>query len=220
VPNGPRVAVVFAAAPLTPTARLAARLAGVPRPYVVAADGGAATALAFGCLPDVVVGDLDSLAAPVLADLRLRGVPIETYPRDKDVTDGQLAIERALQVEPASLWLLGFLGGPRLDQALANVLFLARLNTPTVLLDEQNEAALLLPGMDHAWSTEPGEVVSLVPLTAEVSGIVTQGLRWPLEAERLQFGDTRGISNEPVAAEARVSITDGKLLLTRHFPDP
>ena len=145
----------------------------------MAADGGAATALAFGFQPDVVVGDLDSIDAPVLADLRQRGVPIETHPRDKDATDGQLAIERALVVQPASLWLLGFLGGPRLDQALANVLFLVRVGTPTLLLDAHNECTLLLPGAEHAWSTEPGEVVSLIPLTNDVAGIRTQGLRWP-----------------------------------------
>src|ERR1700674_2639024 len=101
-----------------PTARTTARLAVLDRPYVVAADGGAATALAFGMPPDVVVGDLDSIEAPVLADLKRRGVPVETHPRDKNATDGQLAIERALLVEPASLWLLGFLGVPRLDQGL------------------------------------------------------------------------------------------------------
>jgi thiamine pyrophosphokinase len=212
--------VVFAAAPLTRTARIAARLAELQHPYVVAADGGAATALAFGFQPDVVVGDLDSIAAAVLADLRLRGVPIETYPRDKDATDGQLAIERALQVQPARLWLLGFLGGPRLDQALAHVFFLARLGTPAVILDERNECMLLLPGSEHAWPTEPGEVVSLIPLTDDVTAIHTQGLRWPLDGERLHLGDTRGVSNEPIAAEARVSIEHGQLLVTRHFPDP
>ena len=55
----------------------------------------------FGYQPDVVVGDLDSIAAPVLADLQRRGVPIEAYPRDKDATDGQLAIERAIKVQPS-----------------------------------------------------------------------------------------------------------------------
>jgi thiamine pyrophosphokinase len=166
----------------------------------------------------VVVGDLDSIEPPTLAELRRRGVPIETHPRDKDATDGQLAIERALQVEPGKLWLLGFLGGPRLDQALGNVLFLARLATPAVLLDEHNECTLVLPGATRTWRTAPGEIVSLLPIGGDVEGVQTNGLRWPLSAERLRLGDTRGISNEPVAAEASVSIAHGLLLLTRHFP--
>jgi len=212
------VALVFAAAPLAATARMTARLAEFDWPYVVAADGGAASALAFGFQPDVVVGDLDSIDARVLAELRRRGVAIETHPRDKDATDGQLAIERALRTQPASVWLLGFLGGPRLDQALAHVLFLARVGTRAVMLDEHNEITLLQPGTSLAWPPEPNEVVSLIPLTAEVLGIQTHGLRWPLTGERLQLGDTRGVSNEPNAPEARVSIERGKLLITRHFP--
>jgi thiamine pyrophosphokinase len=202
------------------TARTTSRLAGLDAPYVVAADGGAATALAFGFRPDVVVGDLDSVDAAVLAELRQRGVAIETHPRAKDATDGQLAIERALQVQPAGLWLLGFLGGPRLDQALAHVFFLAHLDTPAVLLDEQNECRLLLPGSEHAWTPEPNEVVSLIPLAGEVTGVRTAGLRWPLNGERLLFGDTRGVSNEANAPQARVSIDQGRLLVTRHFTDP
>jgi thiamine pyrophosphokinase len=212
------VALVFAAAPLALTTRTQTRLAALDQPYVVAADGGAATVLAFGFQPDVVVGDLDSIDAAVLADLRRRGVPIETHPRDKDATDGQLAIERALQFAPASVWLLGFLGGPRLDQALAHVLYLVRLGTPALMLDERNECTLVLPGTDHLWLTEPGEVVSLIPLAGDVTGIRTHGLRWPLQDERLLLGSTRGVSNEPNAIEARVSIERGMLLVTRHFP--
>jgi thiamine pyrophosphokinase len=175
------------------------------------------TALEFGYRPDAVIGDLDSLDAASLSELRVRGVPIETYPRDKDATDGQLAIERALQMKPNQLLLLGFLGGPRLDQAVANVLLLARAEAPAVLLDERNECVLLRPGVVHAWRPEPDEVVSLLPLTADATGVRTHGLRWPLDGARLTFGDTRGVSNEPAAVEAHVSIEGGLLLVTRHF---
>ncbi|MDQ6672119.1 MAG: thiamine diphosphokinase [Chloroflexota bacterium] len=215
-----RVALVFAAAPLASTRRIRSRLSGLRDPYVIAADGGAGTALAFGFQPHVVVGDLDSIGAPDLAALRQRGVPIETHPRDKDATDGQLAVERALSFQPACLLLLGFLGGPRLDQALASIFLLARLGTPAVLLDEHNECRLLFSGAEHTWSPEAHEVVSLLPLSADVNGVRTFGLRWPLDGERLLFAHTRGVSNAPSGSQVRVSIEQGQLLLTRHFPDP
>jgi thiamine pyrophosphokinase len=219
VPAAHNAALVFAAAPLSLTARVGARLQDLDQPFIVAADGGAGTALAFGYQPDVVVGDLDSIDAPTLAELRRLGVPIETYPRDKDMTDGQLAIERALAHRPARLLLLGFLGGPRLDQALANVLFLARIETPAVLLDEHNECLLVRPGTTHTWHTQPGEIVSLLPVHGDVEGVQTAGLRWPLTDDRLPAGTTRAISNEPTATQASVSIRQGLLLLTRHFPE-
>ena len=211
--------MVFAAAPLRPTSRLRARLAGVCRPFVVAADGGAATALAFGLHPDVVIGDLDSIDAATLHELELRNVALETFPRDKDATDGQLAVARALRARPRELLLLGFLGGPRLDQAVANVLLLVRIEAPATLLDEHNECTLLRPGEARTWRPEAGEIVSLLPVGQGAEGVRTRGLRWPLDGEALALGDTRAISNEPIdPAEARVSLERGLLLLTRHFP--
>lgn len=213
-------AIVFAAAPLEPSPRLRSRLAEVPDAFVVAADDGATTAFAFGLTPNAVVGDLDSLSPATLVRLRSAGIPVEEYPRDKDATDGQLAVERALRASPIGLLLVGFWGGPRLDQALANVLLLERIEVPAVLLDAQNECVLIRPDRPFVWRPEPAdaEVVSLIPPGAPAEGVRTEGLRWQLRGETLHPGDTRGVSNEPVAAEASVSITSGRLLLTRYFP--
>jgi thiamine pyrophosphokinase len=207
--------IVFAAAPLTVTERLRSRLSHLERPVVIAADDGATTALAFGLTPDVVIGDLDSLEPATRA--RLANVPVEEYPRDKDFTDGQLAIERALKFQPSELLLLGFLGGPRLDQAVANVLLLLTLSAPAVLLDEANECALVRPDAPLGWTPESDEVVSLIPLSGDARGVKTHGLRWALSGETLRLGDTRGLSNEPVGDQARVTIEAGLLLVTRHF---
>lgn len=211
------MAIVFAGVRVEPVARLLARLSAHGGQYVVAADGGAATAMAFDLVPDLVVGDLDSIDAATLAELERRQIPVERHSRDKDFSDGQLAVERALDVQPTPLLLVGFLGGPRLDQALANVLLLTRLPGNAVLLDEQNECALLRSGESRAWQAEPGEVVSLIPVGVDANGVRTSGLRWPLEGTTLAAGHTRGVSNEPSAARVAVSLGTGLLLVTRHF---
>jgi thiamine pyrophosphokinase len=229
VPSPGRVVVVFAGAPIEPTPRVRRVLADLDRPYVIAADSGAVTALAFGFPPDLVVGDFDSLDPGLLTDLERRGTPVERLPRDKDRTDGQLALDAAQRpmrerldaaqrLMPERLVLVGYLGGPRLDQTLANVLLLATVTMPTLLLDADNEATLLRGGQTHAWQPEPDELISLLPLGADAHGVRTEGLRWPLNGETLHFGHTRGISNEPVAPEVSVSLDSGLLLVTRHFP--
>jgi thiamine pyrophosphokinase len=114
------------------------------------------------------------------------------------------------------LYLLGFLGGPRLDQAVANIFLLTQVTCPTVLLDERNECRLIRGSATVEWEPEPTEVVSLIPLT-QARGITTGGLRWALREDSLRVGETRGVSNEPVAATASVHVEDGLLLLTRHF---
>jgi thiamine pyrophosphokinase len=206
-----RAAIVFAAAPVAPNARLRSRLAALPQPHVIAADAGAATALAFGFTPDLVIGDFDSIDSETLGPLKL-----ERFPRDKDLTDGELAVERALQLDVSEIFLVGFLGGPRLDQALANILLLTALEVPAILLDEQNECVVVRH--DHTWTAEPNEVISLIPVSETVEGVTTEGLRWPLRGETLTRGQTRGISNEPTATEVRVRVASGTLLITRHFP--
>ena len=212
-------AVVFAASPLRVTARLADQLARLDKPFVVAADAGAATALAFGLRPDVVLGDFDSIDATALQRLRASGVSVETFSRDKDFTDGELAILRALEASPSELLLLGFVGGPRLDQTLANILQLQRIHVPARMMDERNECRLLRGGEAFTWQPSSLEVVSLLPLSEPAFGVMTEGLRWRLNDETLHPGDTRGVSNEPVAPTVRVSLEAGQLLVTRHFPD-
>jgi thiamine pyrophosphokinase len=214
-------AFVFAGAPLLPTPRLRQRLAAYSDPVVIAADSGAATALAFGFLPELVVGDLDSIAPDTLAELRERNVEIAIYPRDKEATDGQLAVEHALQASPTpeELVLLGFVGGPRLDQTAAALLALTALPPRAVLLDESNEVRLLRAGEHLRWYARAGELVSLIPLGADAVGVTTHAMRWPLDAATLQLGDTRGVSNEPLEADSEVGVelASGLLLVVRHL---
>jgi thiamine pyrophosphokinase len=211
-------ALVFGGAPVVATQRLRSRLAELPEPFVVAADAGAETALRLGFVPDVVLGDFDSIAPAALADLKERGVTVESYPTDKDATDGELAIQRALATSPRDLVLVGFLGGPRLDQELANVLLLTVLTAPAVLVDGPNECRLLRSGESWAWTADPNELVSLLPLAGDARGVRTRGLRWALDGDTLVAGQTRGVSNAPVQAQVSVSLDTGLLLVTRHFP--
>jgi thiamine pyrophosphokinase len=89
-----------------------------------------------------------------------------------------------------------------------------------VLLDEHNEVVLVRPGVSQTWRPEPHEIVSLLPLNGDAEGVQTHGLRWPLAGVRLRLGDTRGLSNEPIADEVAVSIELGLLLVTRYFSAP
>jgi len=212
-----RPAIVFAGAPLDVTPRLQARIAALENPYVIAADSGAHTALAFGLRPDIVIGDLDSLDVATRDTLEQQRVAFERYPVAKDATDGQLALAHALTHSPSSILLLGYLNGPRLDMTVSSILLLTLTETPVVLVDERNESLLLRGPAEHAWSPEPEERISLLPLNADCAGVTTRGLHYPLEHERLSFGHTRGVSNEAEANSVSVSVEQGLLLLTRHF---
>jgi thiamine pyrophosphokinase len=188
---------------------------------VVAADGGAAGALAIGLRPDLVVGDADSVDPALLARLRAEGVAIETSPADKDETDTELALTSALRRGATDVVLVGALGGPRLDHALANVWLLAHPGLAgrraAILEPSIRLRVLRAPAGDGGPVTASldgpiGSVVSLIAM-ADVAGVTTAGLRFALHDEPLPAGPARGISNVRVEPTASVSVRRGLLLV-------
>src|ERR671911_857583 len=92
---------------------------------VIAADGGAAALNRLSRHPDLLVGDLDSADAGLVARLEAEGAEIQRHPADKEATDTELAVVAALAAGATEVVILGALGGRRLDHELANLLLLA-----------------------------------------------------------------------------------------------
>jgi thiamine pyrophosphokinase len=184
-------------------------------PYVVAADGGARHAEPLGLRIDRWVGDGDSVSAELLAQLEAAGIPIDRMPFDKDESDTELALTAALAERPSSIVVLGALGGPRLDHALANLALLS--------LPELRDLDVRLVAADaRVRVAEPGttrlegrvdDLVTLLPIGAAATGVRTAGLAYPLRGETLHLGRTRGLSNRRTEAVAEVGLEDGRLLV-------
>ncbi len=189
--------------------------------FRIAADGGARHLEALDLAPHVIVGDMDSIDEPLLTRLQLEGVSIERHPAAKDATDLELAIARAVRDGAAEILLLGAVGG-RLDQTLANLLFLARqAGSVPVAIAEGDQLARVLRGPQTLRLTGPvGAYVSAVPLSEEVTGVTYRGLEYPLHNATLSLGSTRGVSNILASSPARIAIETGILLVTQQFPSP
>ena len=185
-----------------------------PDDYLIGADGGTLHLLAVDRRPDVVVGDLDSLPSETVASLVAANVPVERHKPDKDQTDLELALERALEDGATEIVLVGALGG-RLDQTLANLLIVAQRDWPVpVRVVEGDQVAEVLRGPARLTLHGPaGSTVSAIPLSAAVTGITYTGLQYPLHDATLRFGSTRGVSNVLAAAPASITIDVGILLV-------
>jgi thiamine pyrophosphokinase len=189
------------------------------RGLVVAADRGAIAARELGLRPDLVVGDVDSLDPDEARRITRAGIPLETVHAEKDETDTELAIHRALARGADTIVIVGALGGPRIDHALANIALLgmpALDGRSAVILDGSTRIRLLAAdGTDHELSLDGrvGDLVSLVPLGATAEGVTTEGLAWSLRDADLPFGPARGVSNVRVSSDARVRLRRGRLLV-------
>jgi thiamine pyrophosphokinase len=188
---------------------------------IVGADGGAGQALAWGLLPDLVIGDMDSLSDQDQAALAARGCRFVVHPRAKDETDLELALTCAVQQGAQEILVLGALGG-RLDHTLANVFLLALpvLGGISVrIVQGRSETFLVRSGEVATIEGQPGDLVSLLPLGGDACGVRTTGLAWALHGDDLCFGFTRGVSNEMKEPMAQIGLDRGNLLVV-HSPPP
>lgn len=189
--------------------------------WIIGADGGAGRALAWGLVPDLVIGDMDSLTGEDRAILEGRGCRFVEHPRAKDETDLELALRYAVEMGTQEIVVLGALGG-RLDHTLANVLLLTLpvLDGVSVrIADGRGETLLLRGGRAVTLRGKAGDLVSLLPLGGDARGVTTSGLAWGLAGDRLRFGLSQGVSNEMTSHEARIELNEG-LLLVVHGPSP
>ena len=181
---------------------------------LIAADGGARHCLELGLKPAYVIGDMDSLDDSQLLKLEALGAQFIRYPRRKDFTDLELAIQYALKLGATDIVIYAALGA-RWDQSIANLLLPIRFGAAHIrLVDGNQEIHLLRAGEELILHGEPGDTVSLIPLSAQARGIATQNLEYPLQNETLYLGSTRGVSNILLAKHAKVSIKKGILLCT------
>lgn len=181
---------------------------------VAAADGGAWHALEVGVVPDLVVGDMDSLGEARAREVEWRGAALERHPAEKDKMDGHLAVMAVRERGATAVDLLCATGG-QLGAlfAVPHILLAAeRLGLRTTMLAGWGQAFVLEAG-SRKITGRPGDSVSVFPLTGPATGVTLEGLAYPLADARLEIGDTLGFHNELIGTTARVSVDEGALLV-------
>ncbi|NLX70391.1 MAG: thiamine diphosphokinase [Clostridiales bacterium] len=183
--------------------------------YVICADGGLRHAKELGLVPDLILGDFDSLAHGVLEEYRTAGVPIRKYPQDKDKTDTQIAVDIAIDMGATHVYLLGAFGS-RWDHSYANMMMLYRLakrNIEAWILDAHN-IVMVSNGVVRI-KGQAGQFISLLPLGEDVHIISTQGLKYPIIDKWLPLDFPYGISNVFVQPYAEIQIGEGWLIIVK-----
>ena len=182
--------------------------------FVIAADGGVLHALAAGIVPDLVVGDMDSLGEEGARTLEERGIVLERHPSKKDKMDGHLAVSAARKRGATNLDFLCAAGG-RIDAlfALPHLLLAAERGGGRAAVGAGWGEMFVVEDSSRTVVGEPGESFSVFPVSGPVRGITLEGFEYPLRDATLEAGDTLGFHNELLGGEARVSVKKGVLLV-------
>jgi thiamine pyrophosphokinase len=188
--------------------------------FVVAADGGARYALAAGIVPDLIVGDMDSLGEDLAREIERRGAELERHPVRKDKMDGHLALLAAKERGATAAEFVCAVGGKvGAVFALPHILLAAeRLGLRSSAVADWGRVFVVETG-SRTVEGAVGDSVSAFPLAGQATGVTLEGMAYPLTNATLEPGDTLGFHNELLGGQARVSVEGGTLLVVQeHTP--
>lgn len=171
---------------------------------VICADGGLRHAAAMGLHADIAIGDFDSSDKD-------ESVKTYEFPVRKDYTDGELAVDYAIEHGFDSILLIGMTGS-RIDHMLTNIFLLFKADN-IVMADEHNELYAVRGGGKLVLSGKKGRTLSIIPAGGDLCGIYTEGLEYPLRGETLFFGHSRGNSNVITEDVCSVSAESGTAVI-------
>lgn len=175
--------------------------------YVIAADGGYKHTDRLGLVPDCILGDFDSLGyVPEGANV---------FPVEKDDTDTMLALRKGLEEGCKEFLIYGGLDGPRIDHSIANfqsLMYLSQRGAQGYLIGKTTIATVITDSAITLPACEDG-IVSVFCMGAEAKGVTIEGLQYPLQNGCLEPGFPLGVSNHFVGNAARISVSQGSLLV-------
>jgi thiamine pyrophosphokinase len=202
---------IFTGGELHPGLAIAAVLSQFDK--IIAADSGANAANLLQLKPDYIIGDFDSIDPKTVAVLKEKNSEFVRFPREKDATDTELAIDFAIKKGATAITLLGGTAGDRIDHVLANVLLASRYQIPLFFVDADSILWLARGPKEEIINGRIDDLLSLIPLSQKVEGIRTTGLQYSLKNELLEQGTSRGISNVFTKKKAIVQWEKGQLLI-------
>lgn len=175
--------------------------------FVIAVDGGFAHLEAIGRVPDLALGDFDSLGYVP------NTVEVVQHPSHKDKSDLEIAFDYAEEQALDQVFVYGALGG-RLDHTMGclqmaagfaergmEVTFIAPDCAVRIVVGPER---FELPRIDRG-------TVSVFSACDKAFGVVEQGMEYPLDVPELTNRTTWGLSNELVGQPASVSVEKGAL---------
>ncbi|MCD6054348.1 MAG: thiamine diphosphokinase [Rubrobacteraceae bacterium] len=188
---------------------------------VIAADGGARYALQAGVVPDLVVGDMDSLGEELAREVERRGTSLERHPLRKDKMDGQLAVLAARERGATVADLLCAVGGrPGALFAVPHILLAAeRIGLRSTVVADRGQMFVVEAGYRMVEGVQE-DSISIFPLSGPAAGVTLEGMEYPLENASLEPGDTLGFHNELIGTEAMVSVGEGAVLVIHETEGP
>lgn len=181
--------------------------------YVIAADSGLMHADRLNLHVNLLLGDYDSCDPDILKKYQNHTDTL-TYPKEKDYTDTDIALQKAIEHHPEQIYMLGTTG-TRYDHSMTNIFNLKQALQAGVncfIMDRYNKIYLKDSSFTIEKEKQYGGFVSFLPLSSEVT-ISLIGMKYPLHQYHLEQGSSICQSNEIQDDYAKVEIQNGIVIV-------
>lgn len=183
--------------------------------YIIGVDRGAYWLINNGIIPDMAIGDFDSVTGRELRIIKQKCKQVDIFPKKKNKTDMELAVEHSIGTHVKEVTIYGAVGD-RLDHTMANIHLLEQLDDKGIagaIRDERNEVRIVTSQLTVKKDAR-FQYVSILPATEAVEVTLT-GFAYDLSHAIIHRGQTIGISNEIRGNEGTIEVHQGKALVIR-----
>lgn len=182
--------------------------------YLIAADGGYDYLKKMGIIPDLLIGDMDS----IIEEHSEKEIQIKKLPVEKDDTDMLAAIKEGLALDCRNFAIYGALGGERIDHSLANIqclLYLHNHGAKGILYGAHDRIELLCNDKIIYPPSMKG-IFSIFAFGGDAKGVTEQGFKYSLQDATVKMEFPIGISNEFIGQESMLEVRNGMVLVCIH----
>ena len=195
--------------------------------YVIAVDGGYNFLKKHNIVPDLIIGDFDSIEKGNDGNiLSAADIPIISFPPEKDYTDMYLAAEEGIRAGYTDFAIYGGCGG-RIDHTMSNISLLAHLASMNCSAFLIADGYIITAVQDSSFSLSAEGIlnpalnlkakkngyISVLSHSDISEGVTISGLKY--EADDITLTNTMvlGTSNEFCGRDAFISVSRGTLLI-------
>lgn len=177
---------------------------------IIACDGASDYLLRDIIVPDVIIGDLDSISSKAKKFFLRKKVKL-IYRPDQNLNDLEKALKYADSKKYNLINITG-LTGKRFDHTLNNLSVVLKYYKKMNIVIHENGFTGSIINKSRKINCKEGNIISLIPLP-KATGITTNGLKYPIKNETFEFGVRAGALNEALSSNISINFRKGVLLV-------
>ncbi len=184
-----------------------------PSDFIIGVDHASYWLIQNKIKPDLAIGDFDSVTSKELEIIKSNSKNILTFSADKDFTDLELAVNKAILLNPKTVEIYGSFG-TRLDHSLVSIQLLEKFLKPKIkafIINDTNRC-FIPDQISKIEKDNQYPYLSILPISKNII-VSISGCKYPLNKAKVTRSSSLCVSNEIVSNIATITVHHGLALI-------